>query len=284
MQSNVVILGHTGFIGKSIVEYLNSKKIKFLGIASKECDLKNAKSINSLSKLFTKNTTVIITAAINRELGDTIENMQTHINMIANVAKALEMHSVKKCVYLSTTDVYGFPKKLPITEETPISPKTFYAIAKYCCEELLKVITQKLKVPLLILHYNGVFGPGQRNIGYGPNFFIKGILEEGSVRLWGDGKELRDTVYVKDLAKIIVQLSLDRASGIYNIATGKSRSFADMVKILKKISPKKFRILRRKRTSSPFNQVFDIVKLKVVLPKLSFTPMDKALQETLNQA
>lgn len=281
MNAQVLVIGHTGFIGRSIVEYLNLKRIKFQGIATKECDLKEPQSVNYLSELFKKNTTVIITVAINRELGDTIENMQTHINMLANVARVLESHPVKKCVYLSTSDVYGTSDKLPITEQTPVNPKTYYAIAKYCCEEFLKITAQKVKVPLLILRYGGVFGPGQKNIGYGLNFFIKGILEEEKVKLWGNGKELRDTVYVKDLAKIIVELSLQKITGVYNIATGKSRSFVDMIKILKKISPKKFKTEGRKRTRPAFDQVFNISELKKSLPNVYFTPTREALKQTL---
>ena len=277
----IIIIGHTGFIGKSIVESLKSKKIKHKGIATKECDLKKPQSIHYLLKVLKKDTILIITAAINRELGDNIDNMQTHIKMIANVAKAVLLRPIKKCVYLSTTDVYGRPKKLPINEETHINPMTYYATAKYCCEKILEITCQTLGIPLLILRYNGVYGPGQVRIAYGPNFFIKGVLEENEVMLWGDGKELRDSLYVKDLAKIIIELGLGRTTGIYNIATGKSLTFVQMVKILKEVFGAKFKIIRRKRTSSAFDQVFDISKLEKVLPKIYFTPIKLAIKQTL---
>lgn len=280
MNAQVLVIGHTGFIGKSIVEYLNLKKIKFVGVASKECDLRKSKSSSYLAKLFTKNTTLIVTAAINRELGDTVTNMHTHIKMIANIAKALQISPIRKCVYLSTTDVYGKSNKLPITELTPLGPKTYYAIAKYCSENILQIIARNTRLPLLIFRYNGVFGPGQKNIGYGPNFFIKSILEEGVVKLWGNGQELRDTVYVKDLTRIIVELSFKNSTGIYNIATGRSRSFIEMINMLKEITPKKFKIVKSKRTTPIFNQTFDISNIKRQL-EISFTPMDKALAETL---
>ena len=53
-----------------------------------------------------------------------------------------------------------------------------------------------------------------------------------------------------------------------------------MLEMIKKISGKKFKVLRKKRTSPAFDQVFDITKLKKVLPQFSFTPMAEALKIT----
>lgn len=280
MKNQIVLLGHTGFIATHIFETLRANGNKVRGLNREDIDLLLPSSIIHLTKLLASKDVLIITAAINRELGDNLETMQDNIKMISNVARALENQQVKKCVYLSTADVYGRPDHLPITEQTPVTPKTYYAVAKYCCEALLEETCRKTNCPLLILRYNGVFGPGQRNIGYGPNAFIKSILEEGVIHLWGKGKELRDTLYVKDLAKVISQLSLGKTLGVYNIATGESRTFADIVKMLQKISPKRFKVLTRKRTGPAFDQVFDIARLSKAIPRLSFTPMEQALLET----
>lgn len=281
-KPDIVLLGHTGFIGKQIYARVKGKGHNVKGLSLPHFNLLNKGNSKKLSSHLNKNTILIITVVINRELGDNLQTMQDNIKMIANIAEALEEKPIKKCVYLSSADVYGRPEKLPITEETPIAPRTYYAVAKYSCERLLQAAAEKSNFPLLVLRYNGVFGPGQINIGYGPNFFIKSIIEDGVVRLWGDGRELRDVVYVKDLAKIITQLSLNKTTGIYNVANGKSRSFLGMVELLKKISSKKFKVIRRKRTSPAFDQVFNIDKLSKVLPRLSFTPFKEALSDTFH--
>lgn len=283
MKQRIFIIGHTGFIGKAISKELTARKMKFLGIATKECDLRKPQSVSYLARILKKDVIVIITASINRELGDTLNNMQTHINMIANIARALESNPVKKCVYLSSADVYGHPRKLPITEESTINPQTYYALAKYTCEKTLEATAQKFNFPLLVLRYNGVFGPGQTNIGYGPNAFIQSLLEDGVIKLWGNGKERRDSIYVKDLAKVIVKLCVGNASGVYNIATGKSRSFRNMIEILQQIFPKKIKIISKKRTSPQFDQVFDSTKLKTKLARFHFMTMKQALEETIEE-
>lgn len=278
----IVLLGHTGFIGKTVFKELKAQKISVHGISSKEIDLVKSQSSKKLERFLKRDMALIITTAITREKGDDLQTFNDNIKIIVNVAHALENNSVKKCVYLSTADVYGHSDRLPITEQTPIKPLTYYAMAKYICEKILQITCQKNNIPLIILRYNGVFGPGQRNIGYGPNYFISEIKKNGLVKIWGNGQELRDTVYVKDLAKIIIELSFNKATGVYNIATGKSYSFTNILKMINLLSAKNFRIVKRKRTSHPFDQIFDNSKLKKIFTKITFTPIEKALWETYN--
>ncbi len=279
----IILLGHTGFIGKEAYKLIESKGLKVVGISSKEIDFLDRNSCFKLLPLLDDETTLIITIAINRELGDSVETLEQNIQMVSNIARALTQKKIKKCVYLSTADVYGHPNEV-ITENTVIDPKTYYAISKFSCEKILEIAANQSRVPLLILRYNGVWGPGQRNIGYGLNFFISTIIKEGRVHLWGKGEELRDALFVKDLSRIIVDITLSKSRGIFNIARGTSISFADMAKSLRKVSPKKFKVYYKKRTDPGFNQRFNIRKLKKTLPKAHFTPLEIALKETINLA
>ncbi len=282
LKNKVVLLGHSGFIGKEILYQLKSEKINVRGLSSKEINLYSPSSAQLLSKILNDETTLIVASAITREHGDNISSMQKNIKMVSNVALAIEKSPIKKCVYLSSADVYGKPNG-PINEKLPLNPLTFYSLAKVCSEKILEITLTKTQTTLLILRYNGVFGPGQKNVGYGPNYFIDSILRNGVVKLWGEGKELRDSLYVKDLAKIIISLGLKDSSGNYNIASGKSRSFVDVLEILKKIFPKKFSIQKKDRTNPSFDQIFDISKLKKELPGLFFCPFEKSLRETCKQ-
>lgn len=279
-NTKIVLLGHTGFIGKEIFRQLKQRKIPVSGISSKKINFLKSDSPKKLKGHLSKNTVIIVAMAITRELGDNLQTLEGNIKIITNVARALENQEIKKCVYLSTADMYGRPENLPINERSTINPQTYYAVAKYTCETILQIVAQKCDFPLLILRYNGVFGPGQKNIGYGLNYFIKSIKEDGVVKIWGNGKELRDSLYVKDLAEIISRLSLANTSGIYNIAKGESIPFVDMLNLLKKNSLKKFGVEKRKRVSPAFNQIFDISKLKKVIPGFKFTPIEKSLYET----
>lgn len=276
-MDKIVILG-TGFIGKSILEYLKNKNIKVYGLSSKDIDLTRYKSLLILDKILDSETFLIFSAAITREHGDSLETMHQNIKMVINLCRYLQNKKIKKLVFLSSIDVYGYPVRLPISEDTPINPKTYYGLYKYFSELNLKMTTEKIKIPILILRYNGIFGPGQLNTKYGPNSFISSIKRENKLELWGDGKELRDLVFIEDLAKIITDLTLKGFKGTYNIATGKAISFIEIAGLLRKISPANFTISSKKRTSQKFDQVFNIEKLEKALPNLSFTPMSEALK------
>jgi len=278
---NVIVLGSTGFIGKNIISSLNKHQIKNSGFGSLDVDLTKKASIKFLSKKITSDTTIIFAAAITRQNGDNLENMKKNIAMAINVAEAFKISKPKQCVYLSTCDVYGFPKKT-ITEETKCSPQTFYAKAKYSSELTLTSVCKEIDAPLLILRYNGIFGPGQINTQYGPNRFILESINDNSIMLWGNGEEKRDLVYVKDLAEIVVRLIAKDKNGIFNIATGKSLTFYELAKKVIKILNKDIKIENRERTSALFNQYFDNSKLTSELPDVKFINLNKALKNTLN--
>lgn len=276
----LVILGASGFIGSHIKNYLQSLKLKVTGISSRNINLLNHKEATvKLRNLLSPQTILFFTSVITREKGDNIQTFKKNILMAKVLANLLEKQRIKKLVYLSTADVYSHTNKT-IDEQTPINPITFYALSKYVSEKILQFACQKSSTPILIIRFNGVFGPSQKNIGYGTNYFIKSFRYCGQVSIWGDGRELRDNIYVKDLAKIICQLTFKNATGIFNIAKGQSVSFIQTIKILRKISGCNFKILKKRRTASIFNQNFNITKLKSTLNNLSFTDFELALKET----
>lgn len=278
-EKKVIIIGASGFIGKTICEDFSNFNLNLLGLSSKDIDLTNTSEVNTLKSLLTKKTVLIIAAAKVREKGEDFEVFSQNILMAGSLAKILEKTQIKKCIFLSTIDVYGYPKN-KITEQTSINPKTYYAISKYTSETILNIACNKSNTPLLILRFGGVFGPGQNFAKYGPNSFIYSLKKENKIKLWGDGEELRNFIYVKDLSKIITLLSFKKIEGIINISTNNSYTFENIVNILHKIHTKSFNVTRNKRTSVKFNQVLSNQKLKKILPKFEFIKLQKAILET----
>jgi len=136
-------------------------------------------------------------------------------------------------------------------------------------------------VPLLVLRVTGVYGPGDPHASYGPNTFARSLARERSVRIFGAGEEERDHVYVDDVAAIVVGLLRSGTAGVFNVATGQSRSFADVVKAMRDLVPYDVEVTSLPRKSAITHRRFDNARLNRALPDLRFTTMREGLRATL---
>lgn len=279
----IIILGHSGFIGKALFEHFSSEGVTPRGVSSKEIDLRDPESTNYLEGILTPESTLIFSAALIRQRGDNLQTLQDNIRLASNVATVLENHRLKKCIYLSTTDVYGQPM-YPISEDSPINPQTYYAAAKFCSESILQTACRRAQTPILILRYGGIFGLGQKEPRYGPNSFVETALKEGVIKLWGDGEELRDMVYVKDLAKATSQLTKGDDQGIMNVATGIPTTFLGVAEVICSLLSPPIRIVHQDRSGPKFNQRFNPEKFRQNLPNFKFTPLKEALTQMVYNA
>lgn len=281
--NKVIILSNTGFIGKAIYTYLcHNTTSEVHGYSSSSINLLYPDSLNALDDIVDEETALILTAAITRDREDTLDSFNTNVTMLTNVAHFSENHQVNKCTYISTVSVYGEPtNQLFITEETPVNPTSFYALAKYAGEVILQNVANSAGFPLLILRLPGVYGPGDTHLDwYGAGGFIRSLVENKSVRLYGDGEELRDRLYIDDLARLVYHLTYGDASGIYNLATGQSHSYIEIIDYLREIIPYDFDVFHIPRTKPAVDWKFDITKLSRVLPDFCFTELREGLQET----
>lgn len=282
-SSQVVILGHTGFIGKALFDHLHkSGDVTVRGFASSTVDLTEPYALRVLSEVLEERTTLVLASAITLDRAvDSLDLFTANTAMVTNLARCLETRAIGKCVYFSTVSVYGDAvTHLSITEQSPIAPTTYYAAAKYAGECILQQVAQRMGFPLLILRPCRVDGPGALHANYGPGQFIRSILHHGCVQLYGDGSELRDHVYIDDLVRITHDLMRGDFSGIYNLASGQSHTYRQVVDSLQRILPQRFRIVHRLRTRPRIDQGFDLSKLFQAIPHVRFTPIEESLRAT----
>lgn len=279
----IVILGNSGFLGKSLQEYFARRtEFEILGYSSKEIDLSQTKQSVELEKVLDKETILLVLSGLtlDRE-ADTLNHFTTNLEIAINVARCLEHKPVKKCVYFSTVSVYGDRESnLAIREETLVNPTTYYGAAKFAAECLLNHLGQTQNFPVLCVRLCRIYGPGAIHANYGPVQFVRSILEKKEIELFGDGTETREFLFIDDACRLIEELLRSNASGTFNLATGSPCSFVEMVSVLKKISAHPFRVSYIPRTRPLIDQRFDISKIRRVLPNFHFTPLDKGLLST----
>jgi len=105
-----------------------------------------------------------------------------------------------------------------------------------------------------------------------------------TVRLFGQGEELRDHLFVDDLARILFDLGLSETTGVLNIATGTSRTFGSIVEVLRTLTPEPFEVVNAERGGAITHRSFDIKRLTEAVPHLQFTPFEDALRATVSEA
>lgn len=277
----VVILGATGFLGRALqVEFGRWEHTRVIAHSSRTLDLTRPEALAVLDECVGPRTTVVIAAALTPDRGQTVGTLMTNVTMLANLARYLESRPVGACAYLGSDAVYEFGAA-PVTEATAAAPSGYYAVAKYTGEKIMETVAAARNFPLLSVRLTGLYGPGDPHGSYGPNLFARTLAAARTVRLFGDGEEERDHLYVEDAARVVAALVQRGATGVFNVATGESRGFDDIVATLKRLVPYDFVIEHAPRKGAITHRHFDISHLRRAVPALSFLPFEEGLRATL---
>jgi nucleoside-diphosphate-sugar epimerase len=276
----VVILGASGFLGRALHARLSRDGVEVLAHSSRTLDLARPDAFGVLDGVIGPETALVFASALTPDRGQTPATLLANIGMAAHLAAYLEGRRLGRLVYLGSDAVYGFDTDV-VTEDTPVAPAGYYAVAKYAAERVMETAARAAAIPLLALRVTGVYGPGDPHASYGPNAFARSLARDRSVRIFGAGEEERDHVYVDDVAAITAGLLRSGAAGVFNVATGQSRSFADVVKAMRDLVPYDVEVTSLPRKGAITHRRFDVARLTRALPGLRFTPMREGLQATL---
>lgn len=126
---------------------------------------------------------------------------------------------------------------VPTREDKPPQNLNPYSLGKYATERMAMFYSDVLGIPSVALRYFNVYGPRQSlNNPYTGvvAIFLSRLKNLHKPVLFEDGKQMRDYIYVKDVADINAS-SLTKGSGVYNVGTGKPKSLLDVVLTLNRV-------------------------------------------------
>jgi UDP-glucose 4-epimerase len=276
----VVILGASGFLGRALHARLSGDGVEVVAHSSRTLDLTRPAAFGVLDGVLGPETVLVFASALTPDRGQTPATLLTNTMMATNLAAYLDGRRLCGLVYIGSDAVYGFDNEA-VTEDTPVAPAGYYALGKYAGERIMETAARAAGIPLLALRVTGVYGPGDSHASYGPNAFARSLARDRSVRIFGAGEEERDHVYVDDVAGIAAGLLRSGSAGVFNVATGQSRSFADVVKTLRDLVPYDVAVTSLPRKSAITHRRFDIARLTRAVPDFRFTPLPDGLRATL---
>jgi UDP-glucose 4-epimerase len=144
---------------------------------------------------------------------------------------------VKKFIYASSGGAqYGEMDKVPFPETHHSRPFSVYGASKYAVEIYADVFAQNFGLEYVVLRYANVYGPRQDALGEGGvvAIFTHSMLHGGDFVIFGDGYNVRDYVYVKDLARANL-LAIDYPhNDKFNIGTGVGTTTNELFETLAK--------------------------------------------------
>jgi len=282
ISEKVIILGHSGFIGKHLERYLSYSQVSswnVVGHSLPNLDLTNWDSTQQLESVFDAETRLILTAAVKRQFGDTLNSFHQNLSIVENVCRLLERKPIKQVIFFSSAAVYGEEtENTNIYEETPASPTSFYGIAKYTSERLLRKTCLDYQIGSLVcLRPPLIYGPDDQGQTYGPSGFCSAAMAGKPITLWGDGTELREFVFIDDLCKIVEKLLNSDIFTELNVVSGVSYSFVDIISILKRKFPE-LTVEARPRSKTKANNAFNPERINSFLPSdFEFTSLEQGI-------
>jgi len=241
-MKKVIVTGGLGFIGSNLINILKKKyfviNIDKVTYASNfkniSPDTKNYKfyrqDINN--KIFVKqilkkyNPSVIFNLAaethVDRSIDGPKQFIESNILGVFNLLESIRDHNKKiKLIHISTDEVYGDIKKNHKSkEEDRYNPSSPYSASKASGDLLIKSYIRTYKIPAIITNCCNNFGPNQYPEKLIPTI-IYNILNKKSIPLYGNGKNQREWIYVKDHCNALIKIAEKGSVGEnYNIGSG----------------------------------------------------------------
>lgn len=250
----VLVTGGAGFIGSNIVRALLSQGHSVLAIDDLstgrlsnlpegahfiEMDIRSPK----LPELFEQEKFDFVShqaarGDVRQSLLRPGEYVDVNIGGGVNLLECCRQNGVKGIAFASSGGcVYGEPLNVPTKEDHPIQPRDPYGATKACFETYLKTYHLLYGLEYTAFRYPNVYGPYQNPFGEAGvvAIFAKAMLEGRDVTINGDGKQVRDYVYIDDVVAANVAALERNANGPLNLGTGVQADVNDIFSHLKDI-------------------------------------------------
>ncbi|WP_432407794.1 dTDP-glucose 4,6-dehydratase [Wukongibacter sp. M2B1] len=252
-----LITGGAGFIGSNFIKYLLSKgentriinvdKLTYAGsldnisfarnmgnhIFIKE-DICNKREIDKIMNNFKPDYIVNFAAEshVDRSIEDSEDFVKTNVLGTGILLQSALKYGIKKFVQISTDEVYGSINKGLFTEESPLKPNNPYSASKASADLLVQSFYNTYKLPINITRCTNNYGLNQHFEKLIPTV-IKHCLEGKNIPVYGDGKNIRDWIYVCDHCSAIYTVVQKGLIGeVYNISADMEMQNIEIIRFI----------------------------------------------------
>lgn len=167
---------------------------------------------------------------------DPLNDLSINVEGTLVLMEALRMNNPEaRVIFTGTRGEYGSSLTLPVAENHAINPIGIYAITNFAAERIVLTYHNLHHIKSVCLRITNTFGPRHQmaHDEYGVfNWFIRKAMDNEVIPIFGDGRILRDYLYIDDLTESMLAIAgSEKVYGeVYNIGSGVPLSFVDLAK------------------------------------------------------
>jgi len=222
---------------------------------------------------------------------DPLNDLSINVEGTLVLMEALRMNNPEaRVIFTGTRGEYGSSLSLPVAENHAINPIGIYAITNFAAERIVLTYHNLHHVKSVCLRITNTFGPRHQmaHDEYGVfNWFIRKSMDNETIPIFGDGRILRDYLYIDDLTDSMLAIALaeNTYGEVYNVGSGVPLSFEELAKKIigitgtGKVNHTEFTTERK--ALEPGDYYADITKIKAAIgwqPKIS---LDEGISKTI---
>jgi UDP-glucose 4-epimerase len=290
----ILLTGAAGFLGKhlakaalplgQVIAVVRTGARTIDRCTVERADLSNSEEVRSLFERWHPDVVLHTAARIPQSPNDdTYTFFDDNVRATVNIYHCALLAGVRRIVFSSSMSVYGRPQSLPVDEDHPIVPDTFYALSKIQAELIGRCYAES-GLESTVLRYSGIFGAGQGS-GAVPAFIAR-CLQNAPLTLNAGGRPSSDFVWVQDVVQanlLALQYSQKKSFEVMNIGSGVELTVGGLASMIRDLCKSRSAI-EVINDSSPrdFRFAYDIGRAR---ERLGFipTPMAAALKECIRQ-
>lgn len=299
-NKRILVTGAAGFIGSRLVKVLLDSKAEVVAVVDEQSDLTRIEPLlanpglclvrcslggnqNLVEPRWGRIDLVAhlgLSMPRSRSFGgqcldDVTQNLLPTLNLIRSLGE-----SVQGICFVSSVAVYGSPARLPVKENDLPAPLSSYAVTKLAIEHYLRAYGQASQVPVTVLRYATVYGPGEFGHRAIPNF-LKALSRGQCPLVYGNGSAKKDYVYIGDVVQATVQALARRPAQVLNIGSGLGYTSLEIAREVIRLYPSSMEPQFLPGKEQEVDLICDISAAKKALDYAPKTSLEEGLREEI---
>lgn len=231
----VVVFDKLNFSKKNIAHIKSNISI-IEGDFNNEVDIK--KSLRGIDYVYHLVSSTLPASSNQNPIYDVETNLISSLMLFDESLK----NNVKKVTFISSGGtVYGIPKDLPIKENHPRHPICSYGIIKKTIEDYLFMYNLLHGMDYNVFRLSNPYGERQNPLGMQGAIpvFLRKIVKDEQIDIWGDGSVTRDYIYIKDAVEVLVKsLKVNSKEKVFNLGSGAGKSLNQLIDVMREVTGK----------------------------------------------